>query len=316
MATYNGAEYIREQLDSFVRQTRQPDELVVSDDGSVDKTLALVRDFASHAPFPVRIFQNETTEGCTKNFDAAMHRCTGDLIFLSDQDDVWLPGKLERIEQEFLASPDVWVTINDAAIVDEHLVDTGLTKRNQIRALNLPDAQFITGCCSALRNCFMPLISPIPADDYTHDAWLHAVADRLGGCRLIPESLQYYRRHRQNTSQWLANSTTPLGSRDLFRAYAADDPRLWCERRLHQLETLATRIEECGFSVLAPLGFSSRIPEALRSIKSELAAVNARMSVLRSRRVIRWLPALQMYMRGQYSPFSGWKSLAKDILRA
>lgn len=87
MAVYNGERFIREQLDSFLRQTRRPHELVVSDNASSDRTVEIVREFAGRSPFPVRLFINERNIGVTKNFERAIREPSGDIIFLSDCDD-------------------------------------------------------------------------------------------------------------------------------------------------------------------------------------------------------------------------------------
>src|ERR687885_1327551 len=94
MCTYNGAAFLREQLQSLAAQARTPDELVVCDDASADATVRVVREFAAAAPFPVRLTVNERNLGSTKNFERAISLCAGDLVALSDQDDLWLPAKL------------------------------------------------------------------------------------------------------------------------------------------------------------------------------------------------------------------------------
>src|ERR671927_271278 len=99
MCTYNGARFVREQLASIAAQTRPPDELVVCDDCSTDATLECIREFARTAPFPVRVVENEKNAGSTKNFERAVELCEGDFIALADQDDVWLPEKLQRLEE-------------------------------------------------------------------------------------------------------------------------------------------------------------------------------------------------------------------------
>lgn len=94
MATYNGARFIKEQLDSFARQTLLPAELVACDDGSTDGTFEILSQFAKEAPFPVRVYRNEARLGYRDNFLHALELCSGDLVAFSDQDDIWLPEKL------------------------------------------------------------------------------------------------------------------------------------------------------------------------------------------------------------------------------
>lgn len=315
MATYNGALYIQEQLASFARQTRQPDELVVSDDGSTDETLSIIQRFAASAPFPVRLFRNESALGYAKNFEAAMERCTGDLLFLSDQDDVWLPEKLERVEREFSTDPETFVIINDAAVVEEDLRDTGLTKLGQTLSLGLPEDRFLTGCCSALRASLLPMILPVPAHCFVHDTWLHAVATRLGLRCVLPESLQYYRRHDNNTSHWLASRTQPVGRFDMARAHAEANPQPWCARRLDQLNELQALFEKIAASGWESRVVSERLPEAAHALETEMAAVQSRMNLLRRRRLARVGPAIMMLARGQYAQFSGSWSFFRDLLR-
>ena len=114
MCTYNGARYVREQLDSIAAQTRPPDELVVCDDGSTDATLAILEGFAAAAPFPVRIHVNPTQLGMPKNFEHAIGLATGAAIALADQDNVWYPHKLERLEQELTRSEAIGLVFSDA----------------------------------------------------------------------------------------------------------------------------------------------------------------------------------------------------------
>ena len=106
MTTYNSERFVAEQLESFVRQERLPDELVVSDDASVDSTVEVVRGFAARAPFPVRLFVNQQHLGLTKNFERAIAESTGDIIFLSDADDSWYPHKILVMERALEGTPE------------------------------------------------------------------------------------------------------------------------------------------------------------------------------------------------------------------
>ena len=118
MCTYNGEQYLREQLDSIAKQTRLPDELVVSDDGSIDKTLKLIEEFASSSPFPVRISVNDKNLGTTRNFEKAIWSCEGEVIALCDQDDIWHVKKLELVEALMASAASVGLVISDAELVD------------------------------------------------------------------------------------------------------------------------------------------------------------------------------------------------------
>ena len=142
MATYNGARFVREQLDSFSAQTRLPDELVVTDDCSTDDTVRVVEEFARTAPFAVTVHRNPKNLGYAPNFEKALAMCTGDIVFLSDQDDVWFPEKIARVIRYFEKEPCTQVVINDALLVDEQLNSTGHTQRGNIANQPMPENLF------------------------------------------------------------------------------------------------------------------------------------------------------------------------------
>src|SRR5262245_21653170 len=119
LCTYNGARFLPDQLRSFLQQERLPDEVVVCDDASTDATPELLKQFAQTAPFPVRVHVNELNLGSTRNFDKAIRHCTSDIILLADQDDIWLPEKIRRIEDEFRNSTSVGLVISNADLIDD-----------------------------------------------------------------------------------------------------------------------------------------------------------------------------------------------------
>src|ERR1700676_3877565 len=114
LATYQGERFLSQQLDSFVGQTRMPDELCVSDDGSTDGTIDLLKAFASTAPFPVKLVANPNRGGVNRNFENAVTHCTGDLILFSDQDDVWLPPHVESLATPMESNPEIMAVASDS----------------------------------------------------------------------------------------------------------------------------------------------------------------------------------------------------------
>src|SRR6267142_4310475 len=125
MCSYNSASWLDEQLASILKQSRLPDELVVCDDGSKDETVARLEAFARSAPFPVRIFRNETNLGFTRNFEKAISLCEGDVIALSDHDDIWEDFRLVRTEDVFRLRPAVGLVFGDAQVIDQRSAPTG-----------------------------------------------------------------------------------------------------------------------------------------------------------------------------------------------
>ena len=98
MATYNGQKYLREQIESILCQLSANDELVISDDHSTDSTVDIIR---SYGDSRIKMYANELTKGVTHNFENALNKSKGDIIFLADQDDVWLPNKISKMEKKF-----------------------------------------------------------------------------------------------------------------------------------------------------------------------------------------------------------------------
>src|ERR1041384_7413645 len=178
LATYNGAAFLKEQLESIAVQTRTPDELIISDDQSTDDTLTLIEDFVETAGFPVRVSVNESNLGTAKNFEKAISLCRGDLIVLSDQDDVWHPDKLESVERIFDAKPQLSLVFSNAELVDEalrrfdetlfDLVDFNDRKQRLVKSGRALDVQLrenlVCGCTVAFRASLKELILPISSE--------------------------------------------------------------------------------------------------------------------------------------------------------
>ena len=211
MCTYNGASYVIAQLESIAIQTRLPTELVICDDASTDDTVGVIEHFAASAPFPVRLEVNTRNIGSTKNFDKAIQLCHGELIALADQDDVWLPKKLELIEAELQRAPNVGLVFSDADLVDEHLrplgqrlwssigFDESMQTQLHESGLNvLLPGWTVTGATMAFRSKFRTLILPIPDElPMIHDGWIAAVISAVAEVSFIDQPLIKYRQHPQ-----------------------------------------------------------------------------------------------------------------------
>lgn len=210
LASYNGERYISEQLDSIARQTRLPDELIISDDASNDATRTIVRDFAERVPFPVLLRTNSERLGSTRNFEVAIRACSGDIIFLCDQDDVWYPDKMALIEERFINDPGAGAVFTNADVVDQdlHPLGTRLWKifrfnmKRQARiaagdALGvLLKRPVVTGATMAFRSVYRDLILPLP--DTWHDAWIALLIGAISRLDAVPTPLIAYRQHSAN----------------------------------------------------------------------------------------------------------------------
>jgi glycosyltransferase involved in cell wall biosynthesis len=210
MCTYNGERFLRAQLESIAAQTRLPDELVVCDDRSTDTSREIITDFATSAPFPVHLHVNDKNLGSTKNFERAIGLSKGDVIALSDQDDVWLPEKLSRIEDCFLRNPDAGLVFTDAEVVNENLQPLGYrlwesvgfdsSHRQLVRTGRMLDVLLpgwtVTGATMAFRANFKNLVIEIPTGlPLIHDGWIGLMIASVADVYFIEEPLIKYRQH-------------------------------------------------------------------------------------------------------------------------
>lgn len=318
MTTFNGADHLSEQLESFRAQTRPPDQLVVCDDGSSDSTVAILEQFAASAPFQVEIVRNSMNLGHERNFGQAIDLCRGDIIFLADQDDAWFPDKLETVETAFAEQPDVLLLVNDVAITNDKLVPTGRTVLGQTRAAGVlgPNGKSLTlGCATAFRSQLRKLISPVPPLDYGHDSWIHDFTEMVGGRRVLPKVLQFYRRHDANASNWAFNGTARASPFVMMRPSAGRDLSPEYAKRIRALSLMLERVEALGRNKFSELRTSRGYDEVIADLERAVEAVERRSGVFRKGRHSRKLLALQLLARGDYRYFLGWRSFVKDLIR-
>jgi glycosyltransferase involved in cell wall biosynthesis len=212
MCTYNGAEFVPTQLQSIIAQSRPPDEIIICDDGSTDNTRHLLEKFAAESSIPITLHFNDQNLGSVKNFERAITLCTGDVIALSDQDDVWRSDKLHLFEAVLNDSPSAGIVFSDAAIVDEKLnplnrrmwdeVGFDAHKRKLVksgRALEvLITGWTVTGTTMAFRSRFVKLSLPIPDEiAMIHDGWIALTIAAVADVVAVDEPLIQYRQHAQ-----------------------------------------------------------------------------------------------------------------------
>lgn len=274
MATYNGERFIAEQLESLAAQTHLPTELVVCDDGSSDGTLAIVEAFAREAPFPVRVIRNEKNLGYIRNFEKALSLCTGEIIFLSDQDDVWFPEKIAHVLAVFTAE-QAGAVLNDQIIADGELRPSGQSKLANIRQAGLSDDVMITGCCTAINAPLKALCLPFPENPPAHDIWIGRLAVLLGVRGVLDEPLQLYRRHGDNTSNWMFSADRPVGRMRMLGAEGWRERRERRRRNLALLQALRERLIERKPQAQALAG-PEAVSRALAGLDRDIAALESR----------------------------------------
>lgn len=325
LCTYNGADFLSEQLESFAAQTRQPDELVVNDDCSSDETIEILENFARVAPFPVSLEINEKNLGSVKNFERAISRCAGDIIFLSDQDDVWLPEKIAKMTTAFEKDEQIGMVSTNAELVNEKLEPLGkdlwdfsftLDERRQAEEENflwvLLRRNVVTGATMAFRARYRDAFLPIPIDipNTIHDAWISLIIAAQAEVEFIDENLIKYRQH--------ARQQLGVDWQDDFQArrLSYEDSIIYCRKEIERL----LKIEEILKN--HPLCQSNKNGESIaeftqnyiEELDQRIRHYEARKN-LPSNKLNRLPPILKELQTGRYHRFSkGFLSAAKDLL--
>ncbi|OMP78341.1 glycosyltransferase [[Flexibacter] sp. ATCC 35208] len=212
ICTYNSEKYLPEQLETIIHQTLRVNEIVVIDDASTDQTTRILHDYASRYPDLFRIIHNEKNKGARKNFERALAESRGDIIFLSDHDDCWLPEKVAKVVAHFAAHPQDKVVFTNGVFMDENsaalpstLWDVvgftaevrayAQTKDDLLRYL-LKHGRIVTGATLALKKESLSQILPFRLmHKIWHDAWIALVAANAKMLGYIEEPLIRYRVH-------------------------------------------------------------------------------------------------------------------------
>jgi glycosyltransferase involved in cell wall biosynthesis len=202
MATCNGERFVATQLRSILSQLGPDDEVVLVDDASSDRTLDVIASFRDER---IRLLRNERNAGVFATFERALRATHGDVVFLSDQDDVWLPGKVDEVVACFDRDPLLLLVLSDAEVID----DQGRVTEASFMALRggfkggfgatLVRNRYL-GCTMAMRRALLDSALPIPRDVPMHDMWLGSLAVLQGRVGYIDRPLVQYRRHGGNVS--------------------------------------------------------------------------------------------------------------------
>jgi len=301
MATYNGEEYLEEQLISFLSQTRHPDELVVCDDCSSDKTTEILKSFSARSPFEVRIYKNDQNLGFLKNFEKALSLVDGDWVALSDQDDVWLPNKLEVLESTALKDKKALVITHDKFVANGQLEVQSETHMELLSAANSKNVRMIAGCATFLRANFLSTVLPIPSSAKAHDVWIHSLAHRISGARRhVDVPLLIYRRHQSNSSRAYEFSGQHVSRLGRLLYYRSPERKIEYASRLENLYIMRERL--CRF-----LGHDAG------SLDREISAFDARGRIINFRFPNRQIMAVKALVNGDYFLFEGWYSFFRDF---
>lgn len=218
IATHNGDKYIKEQVDSILCQLSHSDEVIVSDDGSTDNTLAILMSY-NDPRIKIHMFThhrkyNYRMDYSTHNFENALTKAKGDVIFLADQDDVWMPNKVDRVMSNI---SDCDILFHGRIVVDSSLFT--------LQDFAMPRPGFFTnfvsctttGCCCAFKRRILNEILPFPESGVGHDFWIGVYGGLFFKCKFLQEPLILFRRHDNNVTPSNLKSSNPISMRLKYR---------------------------------------------------------------------------------------------------
>ena len=222
MATFNGERHVGEQLRSILSQLAPDDELIVVDDASVDRTVERVQAMGDAR---IQLHRNGRNQGIVPSFERALSLAQGEFVFLADQDDLWLPGKVDAMSAVLRAGADL--VVSDCRVVDgalQPLRPSFFAIRRSGPGLwrNLARNSYL-GCCMALRRDLLQSALPFPPHLPMHDWWLGLVGEVYGRTAFVGEPLLLYRRHRENASTTAERSTASIARRLRWRLQLASE---------------------------------------------------------------------------------------------
>lgn len=312
LCTYNGEEFIEEQLRSILNQTLMPQEIIVSDDGSTDSTLSRVEGIAHASPKDIRwdIRTRAAPLGAAENFGSALPLATGDFIALSDQDDVWAADKLEVMSQRLSENPSLLLIHSDARLIDAEgapgasLMSTLRLTRGERNNLArgfaikaLLRRNLVTGATVVLRKELLDDALPLP-QSWVHDEWLGLIAALRGGLAFNPRALVDYRQHGNN--QIGANKTDMA----IAQSRLSETRRSFFAKKTQRNEALSNLVDHPP-RWLTPEGLT------LLAGKTQHDAWRRSLPVLRIRRII---PVLLRGLAGNYAKYSrGVLDMVRDV---
>lgn len=326
MCTFNGAEFVATQLESILAQSRPPDEIILCDDGSTDATVEIAEKIAHHHPDRIRIFRNERRLGYLRNFEAAINRTRGDVVFLSDQDDFWFPNKAAVMLRPFAEDSEVVLVYSDAELTDRELRPTGRTVFDRRKGIQrckgltlrqLSRAVPFNGPMVAFHSRLKPYVIPICplSTQWGHDHWIGFIAYAIGNIEVIDHPLVYYRRHGKNAG---GDSELDGGLfhqwKSVKRVYSGEKGGIEYRDRRRGWEDMVGRLLQIR-NTGSPLKYPARLDKLLKESELCLQFAQAREALKKNNRSARIGGALRLLFEGSYHRHArGAKSLIQDLV--
>lgn len=245
LCSYNGEKYIHQQIDSILNQTHRPSEIVVCDDGSTDRTPEILAEYQKQYPEIFRIYFNEINLRSVKNFEKAISLCSKEIIFLSDQDDIWAENKAEKIVSFLDNHAEIDVVATNGFCIDENgavhekysLWDAPVFLKEKGKNIDYFEiillCNIATGASMAFRAALKPEIMPFPVlKDYHHDEWIALNTARKGRFEFLNDKLFYYRTHQEQQVGGVFFDKTEEGKAKLMRFFDLEPTSFSSYKRL------------------------------------------------------------------------------------
>ncbi len=324
LCSFNGELFIEAQLQSIAQQTRVPDELILLDDQSTDSTVDIAKSVCASSKIHAVIDINEIRLGVEENFSRAMSKASGDVIFFCDQDDVWLPERVEKMITPFQKDNEISLVYSDGYIAGPNLEPSEYTLFSRIPGKKLQDGDArrvghrlrdghspgIKASSMAFASWVRDLAGPMP-DGVPHDSWIAFFGYALGKVVTIDQPLHYYRRHDRTAGNSSSNKLIPG-----LQARKKTDQGAILREKAHLAQCLYDRMcwleQEMGGSRLFPHRFS----ELKLDAKDAAHTLKAREKVVACSR---WLPRILKgtvsLMKGDYIAITDYKQKFRIFCR-
>ena len=217
IATFNGEQYVDEQLKSILPQLDENSEIIVSDDNSTDKTVEIIKKIKDSR---IKIYNNEGKSGIVCNIENALKKAKGDFIFLADQDDIWHPNKVSLMMKDLhtydLVVCDAIIIDNNKKIINDSFYEFNHSGRGFIK--NIYRNSFI-GCCMGFNKKILNYVLPFPDGIAIHDLWIGLNSILIGKYHFSKSPLIYYRRHENNVTSLLGKSSFTISYMMKYRLH-------------------------------------------------------------------------------------------------
>jgi hypothetical protein len=315
MCTYEGAAYLKDQLDSLLCQTRKPDEIIVADDCSKDATWSILENFKRKAGLlgtRVSLSRNEQNVGFVQNFSSALRRASGELLFLCDQDDVWHWDKLNVLADRFESDPCLTLLFTDARLVNGYgaalrhslfeAIELTQRERRAVKEGKAFDVllrrSVVTGATAAFRRDLLDKGLPI-GQGWIHDEWLAIIAAASGRVGMVEDALIDYRQHDRNQIGMRKRTWVDKWS-DMARPRGEQ-----FEAEVRRLRSLAARLSSLG-----------NLEESVLQVNQKREHFERRLALGQRRHWARLAGIAREAAHGNYRRYgTGSRSMLRDLLR-